>query len=119
MDSSDDFYGYYSDHFKEQVADMSNPQEEHIETEYVELINRLTIIDEEIEKTSVTEVGRYTCISKLKQEESTGFDEVSNFIIKKLPPNYIDRLVNCFNTWLKEYRYPQRWKLAKIVTLNK
>ena len=38
---------------------------------------------------------------------------------KKLSPDYISCLVNCFNTCLSEYRYPQCWKLAKIVTLNK
>ena len=53
---SDELYGYYLDHFKEQIADMSNLYEVQIETEYVELTNRLTIIDEEIEKTNVTEV---------------------------------------------------------------
>ena len=40
-------------------------------------------------------------------------------MIKRLPPSYISCLANCFNTWLREYRYPEVWKLAKIVTLNK
>ena len=59
------------------------------------------------------------CIKKLKPKKSTGFDLVSNFIIKRLPPGYIECLVNCFNVWLSECRYPNHWKLAKIVTLNK
>ena len=80
-------------------------------------MNRLAIIDEEIEKTHVTKIRRY--ISKLKPKESTGYDEVSNFVIKKIYPDYISCLVNCFNTWLSEYRYPRCWKLAKTVTLNK
>ena len=52
-----------------------------LELEYVELMNRLAIIDEEIEKTNITEIRRH--ISKLKPKKSTGYDEVSNFIIKK------------------------------------
>ena len=72
---------FYSDQFKEQSADTSNPHEVQIETEYVELMNRLAIIDEEIEKTNVTEIRRH--IFKLKPKKSTGYDEVSNFIIKK------------------------------------
>ncbi|CAF5194789.1 unnamed protein product, partial [Rotaria magnacalcarata] len=40
-------------------------------------------------------------------------------MIKRIPPGYINCLANCFNTWLKEYRYPDVWKLAKIITLNK
>ena len=43
----------------------------------------------------------------------------NHFIIKRLPPGYIECLVNCFNVWLSECRYPNHWKLAKIVTLNK
>ncbi|CAF4832358.1 unnamed protein product [Rotaria socialis] len=41
------------------------------------------------------------------------------FIIKKLPPSYIECLTNYFNTWLNECRYPDDWKIAKIITLNK
>ncbi|CAM4756063.1 unnamed protein product [Rotaria magnacalcarata] len=40
-------------------------------------------------------------------------------MIKRIPPGYINCLANCFNTWLEEYRYPDVWKLAKIITLNK
>jgi len=58
-------------------------------------------------------------ISKLKPKKSSGFDAVSNFMIKRIPPSYINCLVKCFNAWLSEYRYPDVWKLAKIVTLNK
>ena len=61
---SDELYRFYSDQFKEQSADTSNPHEVQIETECVELMNRLAIIDEEIEKTNVTEIRRH--ISKLK-----------------------------------------------------
>ena len=46
-------------------------------------------------------------------------DLVSNLMIKKLLPSYIDCLAKCFNIWLRECRYPDEWELAKIVTLNK
>ena len=88
-----------------------------IETEYLEIINRLAISREKIETTNALKIKRH--ISKLKPKKSSGFDEVSNFMIKRIPPSYISCLVNCFNTWLSEYRYPDVWKLAKIVTLNK
>jgi hypothetical protein len=67
--------------------------------------------------TTVLEVKKH--IAKLKPKKSSGFDTVSNFMIKRIPPSYVSCLVNCFNTWLREYRYPDVWKLAKIVTLNK
>ena len=69
-----------------------------IETEYLEIINRLAISREKIETTNALEIKRH--ISKLKPKKSSGFDEVSNFMIKRIPPSYISCLVNCFNTWL-------------------
>ena len=88
-----------------------------IETKYLEVINRLAISREKIEMTNALEIKGHT--SKLKPRKSSGFDEVSNFMVKRISPSYISCLVNCFNTWLSEYRYPDVWKLAKIVTLNK
>lgn len=55
----------------------------------------------------------------MKPKKSTGFDLVSNFMIKKLPPSYIDCLGKCFNSCLSECSYPEEWKIAKIITLNK
>ena len=40
-------------------------------------------------------------------------------MIKLLPPSYVICLANCFNEWLREGRFQEQWKLAKIVTLNK
>lgn len=44
---------------------------------------------------------------------------MSNFIIKKLPPSYIECLAKCFNSLLNECQYPDEWKIAKFITLNK
>ncbi|CAF4490181.1 unnamed protein product [Rotaria socialis] len=114
---SDDLYRYYSEQFKAQNADMSDAHENQIETEYLELINKLSILNEKIEKANFTKIKKH--ILKLKQKKSSGFDAVSNFIIIRIPPGYISCLVNCFNTWLNERRYPDMWKLTKVVTLNK
>jgi hypothetical protein len=116
-DISDELYQYYSEQFKAQSTDISDSHEIEIETEYIELMNKLATVNEKIETTNFTEIKRH--ISKLKPKKSSGFDAVSNFMIKRIPPSYIRCLVKCFNTWLSEYRYPEFWKLAKIVTLNK
>jgi hypothetical protein len=92
---SDELYQYYSEQFKTQNTDMSDSHEIEIETEYVELMNKLAIVNEKIETTSVFEIKRH--ISKLKPKKSSGFDAVSNFMIKRIPPSYINCLVKCFN----------------------
>ncbi|CAM4803758.1 unnamed protein product [Rotaria magnacalcarata] len=114
---SEELFKYYSEQFKAKDTDMSDPNEAKIETEYQALVNKLLGSNVIIEKTSAFEVKKY--ILKLKPKKSSGFDLVSNFMIKRVPPGYINCLVNCFNTWLSEYRYPDFWKIAKIITLNK
>jgi hypothetical protein len=114
---SDELYRYYSEQFKAQNTDMSDPHEVQIETEYLELMNKLAMLNEKIETTNVRKIKRH--ITKLKPKRSSGFDAVSNFMLKRIPPSYISYLANCFNTWLSDLRYPDDWKLAKIVTLNK
>ena len=73
--------------------------------------------DKRVDETSTAEISRL--IKTLKPKTTAGFDLVSNLMIKKLPPSYIDCLAKCFNIWLSECRYPDEWKLVKIVTLNK
>ena len=114
---TDEPYRYYEEQFKVQNIDISNPHDVQIETEYLELMNKLELSNEKIEMTNVREIKQH--MSKMKPKKSSGFDQVSNFMIKRLPPSYISCLANCFNTWLREYRYPEVWKLAKIVMLNK
>ncbi|CAF4157481.1 unnamed protein product, partial [Rotaria magnacalcarata] len=113
----DKFYRYYSEQFQTPNTDMSDPYEVQIDIEYLELMNKLALINENVETTNTVEIKKH--ISRLKPKKSCGFDAVSNYMIKRIPPGYINCLVNCFNTWLKEYRYPDVWKLAKIITLNK
>jgi hypothetical protein len=110
-------YQYYSEQFKVPAVDYSDAHDVKIDIEYNELVNQLMISEEKVERTSTAEIQRL--IKTLKPKKSAGLDLVSNCMIKKLPPSYIDCLANCFNVWLTECRYPDEWKVAKIVTLNK
>ncbi|CAF2130802.1 unnamed protein product [Rotaria magnacalcarata] len=96
---------------------MPDPYELQIDIEYLELINKLALVNENVETTSTVEIKKH--MSRLKPKQSCGFDAVSNYMIKRIPSGYINCLANCFNTWLKEYRYPDVWTLAIIITLNK
>ena len=113
----DTLFSYYENQFKKTVIKTDNPNDMGIEEEYGILLKELSISEETIELTSAFEITKF--IKKLKPKKSSGFDQISNFMIKLLPPSYITCLVNCFSVWLKESRYPEQWKLAKTVTLNK
>ncbi|CAF2132659.1 unnamed protein product [Rotaria magnacalcarata] len=114
---TNELFQYYSEQFKVPAVDCSNEHEDQIDRKYKELVNRLSVLNDSVEKTSTAEITRI--IKTLKPKKSAGLDSVSNFIIKKLPPSYIECLAKCFNTWLNECRYPDDWKIAKIITLNK
>ena len=60
----DELYRYYSEQFKAQNTNTSDPDQMEIETEYLEIINRLAISREKIEMTNALEIKRH--ISKLK-----------------------------------------------------
>ncbi|CAF2142358.1 unnamed protein product [Rotaria magnacalcarata] len=113
----DKLYRYYSEQFRTPNTDMPDPYEVQIDIEYLELMNKLALFNENVETANTVEIKKY--ISRLKPKQPCGFDAVSNYMIKRIPSGYINCLANCFNTWLKEYRYPDVWKLAKIITLHK
>jgi endonuclease/exonuclease/phosphatase (EEP) superfamily protein YafD len=113
-----ELYKYFRELSKAPEINPSNTHDIQIETEFKELLKLLTVSKEPgLVATSITEVSRF--IKKMKGKKSSGIDQVSNFIIKLLPPTYIERLVVCFNLWLKEGRYPDFWKASKVLTLNK
>ena len=112
-----ELHKYYSELFETPTIDYADPQDVKIDSEYNEILSMLARTDAKLEKTSAEEIRRL--IRTLKPKKSTGFDQISNFMIKRLPPSYIECLANCFNHWLNECKYPDEWKLAKIVTLNK
>ncbi|CAF4220794.1 unnamed protein product [Rotaria magnacalcarata] len=112
-----ELHKHYSEQFKTPLIDYSDANEVKIDNECNEISRMLSNSTGKMEKTSIEEIRRL--IRSLKPKKSAGCDQVSNYMIKRLPPIYIECLVNCFNKWLSECRYPDVWKLAKIVTLNK
>lgn len=79
-DISEELYRYYSDQFKPQEIDKTDQNELQIESEYEELLAKMAITNEEIERTSAFEIKRY--IAKLKPKTSSDLDTVSNLMIK-------------------------------------
>jgi hypothetical protein len=114
----DALFRYFDDQSKAPELDKNNSHDVQVATDYQVLNNLLRNTPNlELGPTSVAEVK--ILIKKMKGKKSSGFDEISNQMIKMLPPTYIECLVNCFNTWLKDCKYPNFWKTARVITLNK
>lgn len=67
--------------------------------------------------TSFSEVQNF--IKQMNAKKSAGPDEISNFVIKKLPPTAIKFLVIIFNNCLNNGYFPKNWKKAKLIPLQK
>ncbi|CAF3305542.1 unnamed protein product [Rotaria socialis] len=118
QDITNMLYSYYKELANSPNIDENEQHDQTIVDKYNKIMNTLSQpLDIKVEKVTSSEITKI--IKKLKNEKSLGYDQISNYIIKLLPPAYIDCLVRCFNVWLSEGRYPDFWKLAKIVTLNK
>ncbi len=77
------------------MLDFSDLHEVEIINQCNEISKMLSNSKEQMKKTSIGEIRRL--IRSLKPKKSVGFDEISNFMIKKLPTSYIECLVVCFN----------------------
>ena len=55
----DELYRYYSEQFKAQNTDVSDPNQMEIEAKYLEITNRLAKSKEKIEMTNTLDIKRY------------------------------------------------------------
>ena len=115
---AEELFNYFRDQSIAPVIEATIPHYIQIVKEYQEIKELLAAAtDTELETTSVKEIMRI--IKNMTGKKSSGYDLVPDQIIKLLPPVYIECLVNCFNGWLKECRFPEYWKIAKIIIFNK
>jgi hypothetical protein len=112
-----ELFEYYKKLFSPPLVDLSNTHDAQVASEYNEIIMKISQCDEKIKPTNIREIKRL--IQGLKPKKSAGEDNISNWIIKKLSPAYLECLCKCFNDWLNKHEYIADWKTAKIITLNK
>lgn len=70
-----------------------------------------------IEYTNKTEIT--TIIKNLKNKKAPGEDGLQGIVIKKLPDNVIERLIDIFNSSIHHSYFPKFWKNAKIIPIHK
>jgi hypothetical protein len=71
----------------------------------------------ETEKTSLEEVKLY--IKRLKVKKASGYDNISNRILKSLPDKVLSFLVEIFNACFRLGYFPTDWKVGKIIPIAK
>ncbi|CAF3137196.1 unnamed protein product, partial [Rotaria sp. Silwood2] len=58
-------------------------------------------------------------IRSLKNKSSSGFDQVSNKMIKLLPTHYHGMLTHAYNVLFRYAHWGKEWKMARTICLNK
>lgn len=74
-------------------------------------------ITDDIVFTSLAELN--SLIKSLKNSKSAGLDNISNILIKNLPPRAIQLLGNIFNNCIKLNYFPKAFKRAKVIPIHK
>lgn len=58
-------------------------------------------------------------VKGLKNKKSSGFDQISNAVLRKLPPLAVKLMVVLFNNCLNISYFPEQWKIANIIPIRK
>ncbi len=74
---------YYSNSFIAPEINKSDESDIQIEKEYFEILDQLNSCNATVSLTCAYELKKV--IRTLKTKKSTGFDEISNFMVKRLP----------------------------------
>ena len=101
-------YDYYKEQAKAPLLDKMYHQ---IEEEYNHITNNVML------KTApgldpVTLPKLQKVIKRQKNKKSSGYDEISNYMIKILQPAYVQCFVKCFNVWF------QKMSLSRLLEDN-
>lgn len=83
----------------------------------VDRFKRAEVDSHVVPSTSLNELN--FLIASLRATKSPGLDDVSNVLIKNLPPKAVQLLVIIFNSCLKVNYFPKHFKKAKVIAILK
>ena len=99
----------FSNHFSK----LNKAEDEKIEPEF-SFENADNLFNDNFTPSRVSKLLR-----NLKNNKSSGPDQILNEFLKYSPPNFIDMLTNLFNVILDTGIFPEQWSLAIIKPLYK
>ena len=82
-------------------------------------VNKMPTITNSLYLSPTNEKEIKDLIQSLPNKNSSGYDNISNVLLKKLSPEILTPLKIIFNSSLSEGEFPQQMKLAEVVPLYK
>ena len=105
---------YYSNAFKEIDTSLQSKEVDEFKRHWAERLLELPSKPFLFKINDLTKAFR-----RLKIKTSSGHDKVSNKLLKSIPISHHGFLLQIFNRLLIENKYPQHWKLSKMILLPK
>ena len=91
----DELYRYYSEQFKAQNTDVSDPNQMEIEAKYLEITNRLAKSKEKIEMTNTLDIKRYK-VPENRNSSKIFFDDFLAWLNRTHRVTYENVVFNIF-----------------------
>ncbi|XP_058983356.1 uncharacterized protein LOC101889084 isoform X4 [Musca domestica] len=121
------FHNYYGSVFSEQAPD--SPVEnidsrigrclENLPRQIYTFNDDFTSLDNEDLYHFTNSESVKSIIAASKNKKSCSIDNISNYILKKIPESAIKLLVIVFNNCLNNGHFPPSWKISKIIPIKK
>ncbi|CAF1587707.1 unnamed protein product [Rotaria magnacalcarata] len=113
---------HFTERHSKPILDMTND----LEKEAVDVWKLFSLADiDDIELTSSQSDLKFSvqdikgAIRSLRSKKSSGFDQVSNVMIKLLPEHYHALLTQAYNDLFRNAQWGKEWKTARTICLNK
>lgn len=95
------------------IRDLEEKVDEHTTKLHYEVLNE----DEIIDYTNIEEIKGI--IKSIKNKKAPGEDKIQGIVIKKLPDNILETLVDIYNSSIHHNWFPNSWKNVIISPLHK
>ncbi|CAF5217130.1 unnamed protein product, partial [Rotaria magnacalcarata] len=113
---------HFTERHSKPILDMTND----LEKDAVDVWKLFSLADiDDIELTSSQSDLKFSvqdikgAIRSLRSKKSSGFDQVSNVMIKLLPEHYHALLTQAYNDLFRNAQWGKEWKTARTICLNK
>ncbi|CAF4343507.1 unnamed protein product, partial [Rotaria magnacalcarata] len=113
---------HFTERHSKPILNMTND----LEKEAVDVWKLFSLADiDDIELTSSQSDLKFSvqdikgAIRSLRSKKSSGFDQVSNVMIKLLPEHYHTLLTQAYNDLFRNAQWGKEWKTARTICLNK
>ena len=109
----------FAEHFAKQLSPHDDPQD-HAFTAFTDKrVKKFLASNSPVDFNETTINELKSVLKKFKNNKAPGLDNITNIVLKNLPPIALKFLVEIINSCMKLNYFPTQWKKAKILVIPK